>query len=664
MSPPAGRSRAVVASKQSRYLRDVSRAVEALVLSAWYGTQPGAQPGTTYQSGVQPSSHLQAQLHALHCSAEGDASTAPVLAELFDVASYVLETDGTLGPGRGSSRPPELRAAMSEGISQAVRTVDGLRGLANLLGLDAVPSVLSTFDISHLYGTHTVGACSVLSLGMTALDDYRCYPIRGVTPADDYGAIEAALREHLCSAERPPPGLLLIDGGKGQLSAATAVLSELGLQEAVAPLALAKREEEIYLPHRDVPVVLPRTSPTLTLLRRQRDEAHAFALLSHRRLRASSLLSSVLDGVGLRAAEQAQLRAAYGSASALRAASIEGVGAALGEGASVDPRLVLSAVRAQPEPLAVGFEASLAGHPSAVQALALSARRANPQVVACGRPATPLDGFWLIPIRLLRISSQVEAWGREEQARKWWSVRRGPWLARLERGGKAAERAVDEVLEAVEAVLAPTLAPATPIATSTATPRPMRPVEAGAASARLARALGSWASKGALLQASRAEVQSARPPPISEAEVPISEVEVPISEAEVPTSTASSASSVVAMPGAFKLHAPYPAAGDQPSAIESLVADVQAGVPRAVLKGATGTGKTFVLANLIERTNRPTLIVAPNKVLVSQLLCELMLFHDLRRASLTSPTFDDLPRRRSSQRSSSASSSSSSHRTR
>ena len=59
------------------------------------------------------------------------------------------------------------------------------------------------------------------------------------------------------------------------------------------------------------------------------------------------------------------------------------------------------------------------------------------------------------------------------------------------------------------------------------------------------------------------------------------------------------------MPGAFKLRAPYPAAGDQPAAIESLVADVQAGVPRTVLKGATGTGKTFVLAHLIERTNRP-----------------------------------------------------------
>ena len=574
----------IVASKQSRYLRDVSRAVEALVLSAWYGTQPGTQPGTC-QSGVQPSSHLQAQLHELHCSADGQALTVPVLAELFDVASYVLEKDGTLGPARGSSRPPELRAAMSEGISQAVRTTDGLRGLASLLGLDDVPKVLETFDISHLYGTHTVGACSALSLGMTALDDYCCYPIHGVTPADDYGAIEAALREHLCSDKRPPPGLLLIDGGKGQLSAAMEVLSELGLQDAVAPLSLAKREEEIYLPHASEPIVLPRTSPTLTLLRRQRDEAHAFALLSHRMLRASSLLTSVLDGVGLSAAEQAKLRAAYGSASALRGASADGVASVLGDGSSVDPRRVLAAVREQPQRLAVGFQSSLAGHPSAVQALALSTRRASPQ---------------------------VEAWGREEQARKWWAIRRGPWLSRLERGGHAAEHAVDAVLQAAEGLLAPP----TPLQTES--------VEWEAASARLARALGSWASEGALQQVAPAEARPARPRRTSEA-------------AAVPSA---SSAGVVAMPGAFKLHAPYPAAGDQPSAIESLVADVQAGVPRPVLKGATGTGKTFVLANVIERTNRPTLIVAPNKVLAAQLFSELKSFFPENSVTIFFSHFD------------------------
>eukprot|EP00966_Prymnesium_polylepis_P112956 2612710-Prymnesium_polylepis.1 len=90
---------------------------------------------------------------------------------MLQVVSYVLARDGTLGPAEGRSRPPEVRAAMSEGISQAVQTADGLRGLSRLLGLDDVPTRLETFDISHLYGTNTVGACSSLSFGMTALDD-------------------------------------------------------------------------------------------------------------------------------------------------------------------------------------------------------------------------------------------------------------------------------------------------------------------------------------------------------------------------------------------------------------------------------------------------------------------------------------------------------------
>ena len=566
----------VAASKQSRYLRDVSRAVEALVLSAWYAT-----------SGVQPSSHLQAHLPALHCSSDGQAAlTAPVLAEMLDVVSYSLAKDGTLGPERSSSRPPELRAAMSEGISQAVRTADGISGLSNLLGLDDAPTRLETFDISHLYGTNTVGACSALSLGMTALDDYCCYPIHGVTPADDYGAIEAALREHLGSDVKRPPSVLLIDGGKGQLSAAMAVLSELGLEDTVAPLALAKREEEIFLPRVSQPIVLPRTSPTLTLLRRQRDEAHAFALLSHRLLRASNQLTSVLDGCGLSMMEQATLRSSFGSASALRAASVGEVGEVLGEGSSIDARLVLSRLRSQCEPVAVGFQSSLAGHPSAVQALALSTRRTSPR---------------------------LEAWGVEEQARKWWSVRRGPWLSRLERGGSAASRAVDDVLHAVEGLLSP----ATPLSNE-------------AASAGLHRALNSWGTEGGLQQAGHGG--AATP---SDAAGP--SLIPPSSEGEL---TVSSSTSSLAMPGAFKLHAPYPTAGDQPAAIESLVADVQAGSPYTVLKGATGTGKTFVLANLIDRTNRPTLIVAPNKVLAAQLFTELKSFFPQNSVTIFFSHFD------------------------
>jgi len=358
------------------------------------------------------------------------------------------------------------------------------------------------------------------------------------------------------------------------------------------------------VPHASDPIVLPRTDPTLTLLRRQRDEAHAFALLSHRLLRASSATDaggsytqSVLDGCGLTAAEQVQLRASFGSARALRTASLEEIGAILGEGSSADPTLVLSRLRSRPEPSAVGFHSSLAGHPSAVQALALSGRRAN---------------------------AQIEAWGVEEQARKWWAVRRGVWLSRLERGGGAAVRAVDDVLEAVGGVLAP----ATPLESEQSKLD---------ASANLQRALATWGAEGALQQAGRGAGATDGVGGVSEARAPSS---ARGAQSEAQNEEISSSASVVAMPGAFKLHAPYPAAGDQPAAIDKLVADVQAGIPRVVLKGATGTGKTFVLANLIARTNRPTLIMAPNKVLAAQLFSELKIFFPQNSVTIFFSHFD------------------------
>jgi len=373
------------------------------------------------------------------------------------------------------------------------------------------------------------------------------------------------------------------------------------VRRGVVALALAKREEEIYLPGASEPLVLPRSSPTLTLLRRQRDEAHAYALLSHRRLRASAELASVLDGCGLAAAEQSALRASFGSASALRAASVDELRSALGEGCAADPRLVSARLRSRPEPVAVGFHDSLAGYGSAVQALALSSRR---------------------------MGSKVEAWASEEQARRWWAARRGVWLSRLERGGPAAERAVDGVLEAVGGLLAPEA----PLASEEATT---------AAASALYGALEAWGSEGALSAELPAKEGDLLPGVLAAGARPEAAAAAVAEEEEVLVGGLGRArfSSAVAMPGAFELRAPYRPSGDQPSAIDSLVADVrlawrgagssrslagafsdvspqvQSGVPRVVLKGATGTGKTFVLANLIARTNRPTLIVAPNKVL-------------------------------------------------
>ena len=73
----------------------------------------------------------------------------------------------------------------------------------------------------------------------------------------------------------------------------------------------------------------------------------------------------------------------------------------------------------------------------------------------------------------------------------------------------------------------------------------------------------------------------------------------------------------------FKLHAPYEPAGDQPEAIEKLVNGIKQGVKDQVLLGATGTGKTFTMANVIAQVNKPTLVLAHNKTLAGQLYAEL-----------------------------------------
>ena len=106
------RSRWIAASKQSRYLRDVSRAVEALVLSAWFP-----------MSMVQSSSHLQVSPPALRCTSDSEAAlSAPVLAEMLEVVSYTMESDGSLGPALSRSRPPEVRAAIEHACHSRAST--------------------------------------------------------------------------------------------------------------------------------------------------------------------------------------------------------------------------------------------------------------------------------------------------------------------------------------------------------------------------------------------------------------------------------------------------------------------------------------------------------------------------------------------------------------
>ncbi len=204
--------------------------------------------------------------------------------------------------------------------------------LARALELPARPARIECFDISHLQGAETYASCVVFMDGEPKKDEYRLFRIErpGV---DDFASIsEAVSRRYAHAAEegRALPDLLLIDGGKGQLSAALAALDRIGIEMPAA--GLAKREEEVFVPGRSAPIVLPRTNAGLKLLQRARDEAHRFGLKSHRRARGRRALESPLLAVpGLGPSRVKTLLSAFGGAEAVLAASEEAIAAVSGK---------------------------------------------------------------------------------------------------------------------------------------------------------------------------------------------------------------------------------------------------------------------------------------------------------------------------------------------
>jgi excinuclease ABC subunit C len=204
--------------------------------------------------------------------------------------------------------------------------------LARALDLDRRPSRIECFDISHLSGSETYASCVVFVDGEPAKDEYRLFRIE--RPAvDDFASIAEAVSRRYARAKdegRPLPDLLLIDGGKGQLSAALGALDRIGIDMAAA--SLAKREEQVFVPGRSAPIVLPRTNAGLKLLQRARDEAHRFGLKTHRRARGKHALESPLLAIGgLGPARVKTLLAAFGGAEAVLAATDEALAAVAGK---------------------------------------------------------------------------------------------------------------------------------------------------------------------------------------------------------------------------------------------------------------------------------------------------------------------------------------------
>lgn len=175
------------------------------------------------------------------------------------------------------------------------RDEGALSALADALGLDGTPSRIECFDNSHLFGTNTVSSMVVFTDGKPDKQEYRHYRINTVHDGDDIESMREVLKRRF-SNPQVLPDLLLLDGGKTQLRVGEEVLLETG-HEDVPIAALAESEEWLYILGQDEPIILPRSSSSLHLVQRIRDEAHRFAITYHRNLRSKSALYSQLDKI-------------------------------------------------------------------------------------------------------------------------------------------------------------------------------------------------------------------------------------------------------------------------------------------------------------------------------------------------------------------------------
>jgi len=196
--------------------------------------------------------------------------------------------------------------------TKRARRLESLEELREALNLESLPIRIECFDISNIQGQEIVGSMVVFQDAVAKRSHYRKFTVRRLDGQDDFGAMREVISrrfsrlgadvgsEEWNESFATTPNLVVIDGGKGQLSAALAAMQELELPR-VAVISLAKRIEEVFVPGRSEPVLLPRESPALQLLQRVRDEAHRFAITFHRQRRDVAARASMfdqLDGVG------------------------------------------------------------------------------------------------------------------------------------------------------------------------------------------------------------------------------------------------------------------------------------------------------------------------------------------------------------------------------
>ena len=224
------------------------------------------------------------------------------------------------------------QTAIRARLKDAGRIGSRLEALREALDLPEAPARIECFDISHTMGEATVASCVVCVDGAMKNSEYRRYNIAGITGGDDFAAMRQVLERRygkLVEGDGVLPDLILIDGGKGQVSAAFGVLSDIGL-ESVAMIGVAKGEgrkpglETLIFADAREPLNLASDAPALHLIQEIRDEAHRFAITGHRARRGKARIGSRLDDIpGVGPTRRRKLIEAFGGLDGVRAATVE-----------------------------------------------------------------------------------------------------------------------------------------------------------------------------------------------------------------------------------------------------------------------------------------------------------------------------------------------------
>ncbi len=201
-----------------------------------------------------------------------------------------------------------------------------LRTLQSDLNMDEIPMHIECFDNSNIQGAFPVSSCVVFKNAKPAKRDYRHFNIKTVVGPDDFASMEEVVRRRytrLVKENQPLPQLIIIDGGKGQLSSSVKILKELNILDKVVVIGIAKRLEEIFFPGDSIPVYINKKSESLKLIQQLRNEAHRFAITFHRNQRSKDFTTSELNGIkGIGDKTAEKLLAHFGSVKKIKELSL------------------------------------------------------------------------------------------------------------------------------------------------------------------------------------------------------------------------------------------------------------------------------------------------------------------------------------------------------